>query len=76
MENEFVKENEKCEICGHDWFFHDYPENARKRHLVGGWEYAPIWCECAYEIPLTALDYLEYKDIVNKIKNLKVNSGK
>lgn len=64
---------DNCYVCGHAWNWH-FPHYPIKRHLVGGWEYAPIYCECTFDIPQTNLEYLEYMDIVNGMKGLKSES--
>jgi hypothetical protein len=65
-----VKLDDKCEICDHDWRWH-YPNYPVVRHLVGGWEYAPLYCYCQFKIPETNLEYLEYMAAVNGMKGLK-----
>lgn len=68
----FVNLEDNCYVCKHMWRWHS-PEYPVTRHIVGGWEYAPLYCYCSFTIPQTNLEYLEYMDIVNGMKSLSTN---
>lgn len=68
-----VSLDDVCEVCNHMWRWHS-PEWPTTRHLVGGWEYAPLYCYCSFKIPQNNLEYLEYMDTVNGMRGLKSES--
>lgn len=67
----FVNLDEDCYVCKHPWRWHEHLEGFSRRHLVGGWEYAPLYCYCTFEIPQTNLEYLEYMDTVQGMKSVE-----